>query len=90
MKRQKSDLTGLKMTSLHREYMRREKFNNRISNSSSKDLPKFASKSDITSDDSDLSIIDIKIQTNREFFKPIGDLYDLHVTFFYQAAMNLK
>ncbi|XP_037882095.1 S phase cyclin A-associated protein in the endoplasmic reticulum isoform X2 [Glossina fuscipes] len=104
IKRQKSDLTGLKMTSLHKEYMRSEKIaqrklnnggtkssevlsnghiesgnnSNRASstetiveaqNSSSK---KFLPSEGVSADHNK---IDIKIQTNRDFSKTIGDLY---------------
>lgn len=108
IKRQKSDLTGLKMTSLHKEYMRSEKLALRKQNNvlngttkSSEILNHYpwgsGDCSDINSSaetiveaqnslsPSDLLVtemssgdhnkIDIKIQTNRDFSKTIGDLY---------------
>ncbi|XP_046806663.1 S phase cyclin A-associated protein in the endoplasmic reticulum [Lucilia cuprina] len=107
IKRQKSDLTGLKMTSLHKEYMRSEKLALRKQNNSLNGAAKSSELlnhyhlgsgdcSDINSSaetiveaqsslspeltNSDISCgdhnkIDIKIQTNRDFSKTIGDLY---------------
>ncbi|XP_043643458.1 S phase cyclin A-associated protein in the endoplasmic reticulum isoform X3 [Drosophila teissieri] len=81
IKRQKSDLTGLKMTSLHKEYMRSEKNalrklqqkeqGNRQHNSSSS-----SAETVVESCNDDHSKIDIKIQTNCEFSKTIGELYE--------------
>ncbi len=85
MQRQKSDLTGLKITSLHREYLRKEKINHR-------EQQKFSSSSSSTSSvspkqtmeqlsgDTSLSEIcntsvDMKIQTNMGLSKTISDLY---------------
>ncbi|XP_065355667.1 S phase cyclin A-associated protein in the endoplasmic reticulum [Calliphora vicina] len=107
IKRQKSDLTGLKMTSLHKEYMRSEKLalrkqNNSLNgaakssellnhyhfgsgdcsdiNSSAETIVEAQSSlsPDLTNSDmvcGDHNKIDIKIQTNRDFSKTIGDLY---------------
>lgn len=107
IKRQKSDLTGLKMTSLHKEYMRSEKLalrkqNNSLNgatksselinhyhlgsgdcsdiNSSAETIVEAQSSisPELTNSDiscSDHNKIDIKIQTNRDFSKTIGDLY---------------
>ncbi|XP_073825143.1 SCAPER domain-containing protein short spindle 3 [Musca autumnalis] len=111
IKRQKSDLTGLKMTSLHKEYMRSEKLalrkqNNSLNgttksseilnhyplgsgdysdiNSSAETIveaPNSSSPTDMMGNDmnssssADHNKIDIKIQTNRDFSKTIGDLY---------------
>ncbi|EDW03943.1 GH11520 [Drosophila grimshawi] len=77
IKRQKSDLTGLKMTSLHKEYMRSEKNALRKqqkeqSNSNSCG----ATDENIESNNDDHNKIDIKIQTNCEFSKTIGELYE--------------
>ncbi|XP_070070098.1 S phase cyclin A-associated protein in the endoplasmic reticulum [Drosophila takahashii] len=81
IKRQKSDLTGLKMTSLHKEYMRSEKNalrklqqkeqGNKQSNSSSS-----SAETVVESNNDDHNKIDIKIQTNCEFSKTIGELYE--------------
>ncbi|XP_017060959.1 S phase cyclin A-associated protein in the endoplasmic reticulum [Drosophila ficusphila] len=81
IKRQKSDLTGLKMTSLHKEYMRSEKnalrklqqkeLGNKNSNSSSS-----SAETVVESCSDDHNKIDIKIQTNCEFSKTIGELYE--------------
>ncbi|XP_017117027.1 S phase cyclin A-associated protein in the endoplasmic reticulum isoform X2 [Drosophila elegans] len=81
IKRQKSDLTGLKMTSLHKEYMRSEKNalrklqqkeqGNKQGNSSSS-----SAETVVESNNDDHSKIDIKIQTNCEFSKTIGELYE--------------
>ncbi|XP_016964111.1 S phase cyclin A-associated protein in the endoplasmic reticulum [Drosophila biarmipes] len=81
IKRQKSDLTGLKMTSLHKEYMRSEKnalrklqqkeLGNKQSNSSSS-----SAETVVESTNDDHNKIDIKIQTNCEFSKTIGELYE--------------
>ncbi|XP_016977823.2 S phase cyclin A-associated protein in the endoplasmic reticulum [Drosophila rhopaloa] len=81
IKRQKSDLTGLKMTSLHKEYMRSEKNalrklqqkeqGNKQGNSSSS-----SAETVVESNNEDHSKIDIKIQTNCEFSKTIGELYE--------------
>ncbi|XP_032573793.1 S phase cyclin A-associated protein in the endoplasmic reticulum [Drosophila sechellia] len=81
IKRQKSDLTGLKMTSLHKEYMRSEKNalrklqqkeqGNKQHNSSSS-----SAETVVESCNEDHSKIDIKIQTNCEFSKTIGELYE--------------
>ena len=107
IKRQKSDLTGLKMTSLHKEYMRSEKLALRKQNHSLNGAAKSSELlnhyqlgsgdcSDINSSAetiveaqssispelsnsemicADHNKIDIKIQTNRDFSKTIGDLY---------------
>ncbi|XP_013104459.2 S phase cyclin A-associated protein in the endoplasmic reticulum [Stomoxys calcitrans] len=112
IKRQKSDLTGLKMTSLHKEYMRSEKLALRKQtnvvngttksseilnyhhlgsgdcsdiNSSAETIVEAqnSSPTDMLSSEmsssggggSDHNKIDIKIQTNRDFSKTIGDLY---------------
>ncbi|EDW75511.1 uncharacterized protein Dwil_GK23893 [Drosophila willistoni] len=80
IKRQKSDLTGLKMTSLHKEYMRSEK------NALRKQQQKMEQKQSQSSSSSAETVvdcindehnkIDIKIQTNCEFSKTIGELYE--------------
>ncbi|XP_055847204.1 S phase cyclin A-associated protein in the endoplasmic reticulum [Episyrphus balteatus] len=81
IKRQKSDLTGLKITSLHKEYMRSEKFHklpgqSRESNENlDKENISEVAKSATPDLDGDANKIDIKIQTNRDFSKAIGDLY---------------
>ncbi|XP_075152062.1 SCAPER domain-containing protein short spindle 3 isoform X2 [Haematobia irritans] len=110
IKRQKSDLTGLKMTSLHKEYMRSEKLalrkQNNITigttksseilnhhhlgsgdgsdiNSSAETIveaqnslsPTDMLSSEMSSSGGGGDKIDIKIQTNRDFSKTIGDLY---------------
>ncbi|KAH8374480.1 hypothetical protein KR200_008431, partial [Drosophila serrata] len=84
IKRQKSDLTGLKMTSLHKEYMRSEKNalrklqqkelsnNHKQSNNSSSS----SAETVVECDNEDHNKIDIKIQTNCEFSKTIGELYE--------------
>ncbi|XP_055916800.1 S phase cyclin A-associated protein in the endoplasmic reticulum [Eupeodes corollae] len=81
IKRQKSDLTGLKITSLHKEYMRSEKFHKlpgqsreSIENMDKENISEVA-KSSTPDLDGDANKIDIKIQTNRDFSKAIGDLY---------------
>uniref|UniRef100_W8AU12 S phase cyclin A-associated protein in the endoplasmic reticulum n=2 Tax=Ceratitis capitata TaxID=7213 RepID=W8AU12_CERCA len=93
IKRQKSDLTGLKMTSLHKEYMRSEKYAQRKQNgrtgslesSTANSTETVVDASDETADNEkaaeniesvDQNKIDIKIQTNRDFSKTIGDLYE--------------
>ncbi|KAH8237932.1 hypothetical protein KR032_008468, partial [Drosophila birchii] len=85
IKRQKSDLTGLKMTSLHKEYMRSEKNALRklqqkeLSNNNHKQSNNSSSSSAETvveCDNEDHNKIDIKIQTNCEFSKTIGELYE--------------
>ncbi|XP_054744523.1 calponin homology domain-containing protein DDB_G0272472 [Anastrepha obliqua] len=93
IKRQKSDLTGLKMTSLHKEYMRSEKYAQRKQNGRAGSLESSAADStetvvdasdELASNDNaadipestDQNKIDIKIQTNRDFSKTIGDLYE--------------
>lgn len=84
MQRQKSDLTGLKITSLHREYLRKEKINHR-------EQQKFSSSSSSTSSVSPKQTfeppcetnfvelcstsVDMKIQTNMGLSKTISDLY---------------
>lgn len=75
IKRQKSDLTGLKMTTLHREFMRSEKINksNKINETGE---PQNSPDLQNCFEDIELNKIDIKIQTNREFSKTIGELYD--------------
>uniref|UniRef100_A0A1I8NHE2 S phase cyclin A-associated protein in the endoplasmic reticulum N-terminal domain-containing protein n=1 Tax=Musca domestica TaxID=7370 RepID=A0A1I8NHE2_MUSDO len=111
IKRQKSDLTGLKMTSLHKEYMRSEKLalrkQNNVLNGTTKsseilnhrplgsgdysdinssaetivEAPHSSSPSEMlgvdlnSSSSAEHNKIDIKIQTNRDFSKTIGDLY---------------
>ncbi|KAH8281730.1 hypothetical protein KR054_002477, partial [Drosophila jambulina] len=84
IKRQKSDLTGLKMTSLHKEYMRSEK--NALRKLQQKELSHSHKQSNNSSsssaetvvecDNEDHNKIDIKIQTNCEFSKTIGELYE--------------
>ncbi|XP_017105660.2 S phase cyclin A-associated protein in the endoplasmic reticulum [Drosophila bipectinata] len=83
IKRQKSDLTGLKMTSLHKEYMRSEK--NALRKLQQKEQGSKPSQSNsssssaetvVESSHDDHSKIDIKIQTNCEFSKTIGELYE--------------
>nr|XP_014087439.1 S phase cyclin A-associated protein in the endoplasmic reticulum [Bactrocera oleae] len=89
IKRQKSDLTGLKMTSLHKEYMRSEKYAQRKQNGRAGSLENSAANSTETvvdandelttadnTESADQNKIDIKIQTNRDFSKTIGDLYE--------------
>ncbi|XP_067623077.1 calponin homology domain-containing protein DDB_G0272472 isoform X2 [Eurosta solidaginis] len=93
IKRQKSDLTGLKMTSLHKEYMRSEKYAQRLQNGRAGSLESSAASSTETvvdandevinnesppdsNEQADQNKIDIKIQTNRDFSKTIGDLYE--------------
>ncbi|XP_054084108.1 calponin homology domain-containing protein DDB_G0272472 isoform X2 [Zeugodacus cucurbitae] len=93
IKRQKSDLTGLKMTSLHKEYMRSEKYAQRKQNGRAGSLESSAANStetvvdanddpankEATADNAESAEqhkIDIKIQTNRDFSKTIGDLYE--------------
>uniref|UniRef100_A0A1A9WJ40 S phase cyclin A-associated protein in the endoplasmic reticulum N-terminal domain-containing protein n=1 Tax=Glossina brevipalpis TaxID=37001 RepID=A0A1A9WJ40_9MUSC len=104
IKRQKSDLTGLKMTSLHKEYMRSEKIAQRKLNNGGTTSSEVLSNGYIESGNNsnrgsstetiveaqtssttkflqsegssaDHNKIDIKIQTNRDFSKTIGDLY---------------
>lgn len=82
IKRQKSDLTGLKITSLHKEYMRSEKFHKlpgqpketNETNANKENISEMT-KSATPDLDGDANKIDIKIQTNRDFSKAIGDLY---------------
>ncbi|KAH8412606.1 hypothetical protein KR009_003579, partial [Drosophila setifemur] len=81
IKRQKSDLTGLKMTSLHKEYMRSEK--NALRKLQQKEQSSKQGNSSSSSpetvmecDNEDHNKIDIKIQTNCEFSKTIGELYE--------------
>ncbi|XP_036329123.1 calponin homology domain-containing protein DDB_G0272472 isoform X1 [Rhagoletis pomonella] len=93
IKRQKSDLTGLKMTSLHKEYMRSEKYVHRkqggragslessAANSTetvmdANEEPTNSEKAPDSAESADQNKIDIKIQTNRDFSKTIGDLYE--------------
>uniref|UniRef100_T1H4M6 S phase cyclin A-associated protein in the endoplasmic reticulum N-terminal domain-containing protein n=1 Tax=Megaselia scalaris TaxID=36166 RepID=T1H4M6_MEGSC len=74
IKRQKSDLTGLKITSLHKEFMRNEK-NNLTLVELEENKPKVEEDEDcedLKGDDK----INIKIQTNRDFSKTIGELYE--------------
>ncbi|XP_037958436.1 calponin homology domain-containing protein DDB_G0272472 [Teleopsis dalmanni] len=87
IKRQKSDLTGLKMTSLHKEYMRSEK-NAQRKQSDQTTASEEERFSDINAKhgstekngkkgNSDAqNKIDIKIQTNCDFSKTIVDLYE--------------
>ncbi|XP_017153098.1 S phase cyclin A-associated protein in the endoplasmic reticulum isoform X2 [Drosophila miranda] len=79
IKRQKSDLTGLKMTSLHKEYMRSEKNALRKQQQKEHDQDDGSSTSvetvvELSNDEHHK--IDIKIQTNCEFSKTIGELYE--------------
>ncbi|KAH8271642.1 hypothetical protein KR044_000050, partial [Drosophila immigrans] len=80
IKRQKSDLTGLKMTSLHKEYMRSEKNALRKQQKEQKEQSSHdnsgSSASTCESINDDHNKIDIKIQTNCEFSKTIGELYE--------------
>nr|XP_016944835.1 S phase cyclin A-associated protein in the endoplasmic reticulum [Drosophila suzukii] len=81
IKRQKSDLTGLKMTSLHKEYMRSEKYALRKLQQKEQGIKQTNSSSSsaetvVESTNDDHSKIDIKIQTNCEFSKTIGELYE--------------
>ncbi|KAL7742273.1 hypothetical protein ACLKA6_005534 [Drosophila palustris] len=79
IKRQKSDLTGLKMTSLHKEYMRSEKNALRKQQKEQKEqgnLNNSSSSGTSNSNNDDHNKIDIKIQTNCEFSKTIGELYE--------------
>ncbi|KAH8394187.1 hypothetical protein KR215_004834, partial [Drosophila sulfurigaster] len=80
IKRQKSDLTGLKMTSLHKEYMRSEKNALRKQQKEQKEQSSHdnsgSSGSTCESNNDDHNKIDIKIQTNCEFSKTIGELYE--------------
>ncbi|KAH8377807.1 hypothetical protein KR093_007233, partial [Drosophila rubida] len=80
IKRQKSDLTGLKMTSLHKEYMRSEKNALRKQQKEQKEQNSHdnsgSSASTCESNNDDHNKIDIKIQTNCEFSKTIGELYE--------------
>ncbi|XP_017859481.1 PREDICTED: S phase cyclin A-associated protein in the endoplasmic reticulum isoform X1 [Drosophila arizonae] len=78
IKRQKSDLTGLKMTSLHKEYMRSEKNALRKQQKEQQEQSKGnnAQATDNESNNDDHNKIDIKIQTNCEFSKTIGELYE--------------
>ncbi|XP_022229654.2 S phase cyclin A-associated protein in the endoplasmic reticulum [Drosophila obscura] len=78
IKRQKSDLTGLKMTSLHKEYMRSEKNALRKQQQKEHDQDNGSTSSvdtvvEFSTDEHHK--IDIKIQTNCEFSKTIGELY---------------
>ncbi|XP_034666481.1 S phase cyclin A-associated protein in the endoplasmic reticulum [Drosophila subobscura] len=78
IKRQKSDLTGLKMTSLHKEYMRSEKNALRKQQQKEYDQDNGSTTSietvvEFSTDEHQK--IDIKIQTNCEFSKTIGELY---------------
>ncbi|XP_055381658.1 S phase cyclin A-associated protein in the endoplasmic reticulum [Condylostylus longicornis] len=81
IKRQKSDLTGLKITSLHKEYIESKKLIEK-SKSPQRSVESNENKEEkiqdeiLISDEIDPNKIDIKIQTNREFSKAIGDLYD--------------
>lgn len=92
IKRQKSDLTGLKITSLHKEFIKSEKLNIRIERKSTPALiekgqsptseTNLTLKEDEDDDDDDNEDligddkINIKIQTNRDFSKTIGELYE--------------
>ncbi|KAL5280071.1 SCAPER family protein [Megaselia abdita] len=83
IKRQKSDLTGLKITSLHKEFMKSEKSNLKLDRKSTPALVELDEvKSSIEEDDDDEEDlqgddkINIKIQTNRDFSKTIGELYE--------------
>ncbi|KAH8409628.1 hypothetical protein KR222_011773 [Zaprionus bogoriensis] len=80
IKRQKSDLTGLKMTSLHKEYMRSEKNALRKQQKEQKEQHNSSSSSNGNGNNSGENgahnKIDIKIQTNCEFSKTIGELYE--------------
>lgn len=85
MQRQKSDLTGLKITSLHREYLRKEKINHReqqklasSSSSTSSGSPKQTAEPQIgDANFAELcnTSVDMKIQTNMGLSKTISDLY---------------
>lgn len=85
MQRQKSDLTGLKITSLHREYLRKEKINHREQQKQSSSSSSTASVSpkqtaEPPSRDTNLTelcntSVDMKIQTNMGLSKTISDLY---------------
>lgn len=86
MQRQKSDLTGLKITSLHREYLRKEKINHReqqkFSSSSSSTTsvsPKLPTTEPPSSETNFAELcntsVDMKIQTNMGLSKTISDLY---------------
>lgn len=82
IKRQKSDLTGLKITSLHKEFIKSEKLNINLDRKSTPALVEMEEvrpaleededNEDLTGDDK----INIKIQTNRDFSKTIGELYE--------------
>lgn len=80
IKRQKSDLTGLKITSLHKEFMRNEKLNIKLDRKSTPALGELEEVKPLEEeDDDDLKgddKINIKIQTNRDFSKTIGELYE--------------
>lgn len=85
IQRQKSDLTGLKITSLHREYLRKEKINHReqqklASSSSSMSSGSPKQTSELQCGDANLvelcnTSVDMKIQTNMGLTKTISDLY---------------
>lgn len=90
IQRQKSDLTGLKIRSLHREYLRKEKINHReqqkLSSSSSSTSsvspkqtietpPPPPTPNDTNSSEFCSTSVDMKIQTNMGLSKTISDLY---------------
>lgn len=85
MQRQKSDLTGLKITSLHREYLRKEKINHREQqkqSSSSSSTTSVSPQQTVEPPSRDTNLtdlcntsVDMKIQTNMGLSKTISDLY---------------
>lgn len=81
IKRQKSDLTGLKITSLHKEFIKSEKSNINIDRSTPALVEMDEVKPALEEDDDNEDLkaddkINIKIQTNRDFSKTIGELYE--------------
>lgn len=82
IKRQKSDLTGLKITSLHKEFIKSEKFNINIDRKSTPALVEMEEVKQALQEDEDIEDlkgddkINIKIQTNRDFSKTIDELYE--------------
>lgn len=78
IQRQKSDLTGLKITKLHKEFMRNEKNNGKSSKPAAVVAPTISSTSPNSSKINDLmskNQIDMNIQTNMGLSKAISDLY---------------
>lgn len=78
VQRQKSDLTGLKLAKLHKEYMRNEKNKSIVAAPAPLSIlpPTTSPESTASSDFSQRNRIDMNIQTNLGLSKAITDIYD--------------